>query len=209
MAFSEENKNEKKAHIIESAAKVFAKKGFSGTVVADIATEAGIGKGTVYEYFNSKDDLFFAVFEWFSQKTAAAAVVKFSALTGSTSERLKAMEESIINVVTEAKELYSLSMEFWAASASSKMRERFKEAFRQNYAEFRDIISSLIQEGIERGEFRSDLDPDSLAAVLIGAWDAIGLQAWFDDSFDLMAASKNFMTCIISGMTAKPSYSVN
>ncbi len=89
------------------------------------------------------------------------------------------------------------------------MRERFKEAFRQNYAEFRDIISSLIQEGIERGEFRSDLDPDSLAAVLIGAWDAIGLQAWFDDSFDLMAASKNFMTCIISGMTAKPSYSVN
>ena len=204
MAFSEGNKNEKKAHIIESAAKVFAKKGFSGTVVADIATEAGIGKGTVYGYFSSKDDLFFAVFEWFSQKTAATAVVKFPALTGSTSERLKAMEESIINVVTEAKELYSLSMEFWAASASSKMRGRFKEAFRQSYAEFRDIISSLIQEGIERGEFRSDLDPDSLAAVLIGTWDAIGLQAWFDDSFDLMAASKNFMTCIISGMTAKP-----
>ena len=37
---------------------------------------------------------------------------------------------------------------------------------------------------------------------------AIGLQAWFDDGFDIMAASKNFMTCIISGMTAKHSYSI-
>jgi len=197
---NEEKRRDKKTRIIEAAAHVFAQKGFGGTTIAEIAAQAEIGKGTIYEYFDSKEDLFFAVFEWFTKKTGAEITVSISALRGSASERLEAICLSAMGSVVEMKNLYSLAMEFWAASTSSKMRERFKQAFRQAYADYRDIISSLIQDGIRAGEFRSDVDTDSVAAALVGILDALGLQAWFDDTFDPLAAIKNSMAVLTQGL---------
>lgn len=193
-------RGDKKRMIIEAAARVLARKGFSGTVMAEIADQAGIGKGTIYEYFESKEDLFFAVFEWFSREMGASATINISALGGSASERLMAMNESLIGSWVEIKDMFSLVFEFWAASASSQIRERFKRAFRQAYGDFRHIVSSLIRDGIERGEFRSDVDPESVAAALVGTWDALFLQAWFEESFELQRTAKNFLNVVIRGL---------
>jgi AcrR family transcriptional regulator len=73
-----QQKEARKAQIIAAAARVFANKGFTGTAIAEIAIEAGIGKGTIYEYFESKEDLFFAVFQWLNQKIASAATVRIA-----------------------------------------------------------------------------------------------------------------------------------
>jgi len=122
-------KKERENQIIEAAAQVFAKKGFSGTVMAEIATCAGIGKGTIYEYFKSKEELFFAVFEWYMKESGAAATVSIAALGGSASSRLMALSDSLMHTWVKLMDVYSLVVEFWAASASSssQMRERFKE----------------------------------------------------------------------------------
>jgi AcrR family transcriptional regulator len=198
----QELKQKKRSRIIRAAAGVFAQKGFSGTVMADIAVHAGIGKGTIYEYFESKEELFFAVFEWLTQETGVAAKVSISALGGSAPERLEALSESLISSWFKMKEMYTLVMEFWAASASSQMRERFKEAFRRAYENFRHIVSSLIREGMERGEFRRDVDPESVAAALVGTWDALLLQAWFEEAFDPVATGRKYMVVLIRGLTA-------
>ena len=171
--------------------------------MANIAAKAGIGKGTLYEYFNSKEDLFFAVFEWFVRATEAEAKVSISALGGSASERLEALNDSLMTSWIEMRELFSLVMEFWSASASSQMRERFKLAFRQGYSDFRQIVSRLIQDGIERGEFQPDVDPESVAAALVGTWDALLLQAWFDDDFDPLTTSRRFMSVLIRGLASE------
>jgi len=92
-------------------------------------------------------------------------------------------------------------MEFWAASASSHMRVRFKAAFRQVYEEFRGIVTSLIREGIERGEFRPDVKPASIAAALVGTWDALFLQAWFEENFDPVNIARNFLEIVIKGLS--------
>ena len=92
-------------------------------------------------------------------------------------------------------------MEFWAASASSHMRDRFKAAFRQVYEEFRGIVTSLIREGIERGEFRPDVKPASIAAALVGTWDALFLQAWFEDGFDPLKTARDFLEVVIKGLS--------
>jgi len=196
-------KKEKRALIIEAAAKVFARRGFSGTLMANIAAEAGIGKGTLYEYFNSKEDLFFAVFEWFVQATEAEAKVSISALGGSASERLDALSDSLMSSWAQMKDMYSLVMEFWSASASSQMRERFKQAFKNGYSDFRQIVSALIREGIQHGEFRPEVDAESVAAALVGAWDALLLQAWFDEGFDPQATARRFMAVLISGLVVE------
>jgi AcrR family transcriptional regulator len=54
-----ENKNQpKRQQILEAAAEVFSSKGYYSAKIEDIAERAGIGKGTVYEYFPSKEELF-------------------------------------------------------------------------------------------------------------------------------------------------------
>ena len=190
----------RKAQIIAAAARVFAQKGFSGAVIAEIAAEAGIGKGTVYEYFNSKEDLFFAVFQWLSRKIASAATVKISALGGSASQRLMALNESVVNSILNMMDMFSLVLEFWAASSSAIMRQRFKAAFKQTYRDFRSIVSSVIRDGMESGEFSSNVNPESLAAALVGAWDALFLQAWFDEAFDPLVTAQDFMALVIQGL---------
>ena len=197
-------KEEKRGLIIGAAAKVFARRGFASTLMAEIAIEAGIGKGTLYEYFDSKEDLFFAVFEWFVKATEAEAKVSISALGGSASERLGALSDSLMSSWAQMEDMYSLVMEFWSASASSQMRERFKQAFKNGYSDFRQIVSTLIREGIERGEFQPHVDIESVAAALVGTWDALLLQAWFDDDFNPLTAARGFMTVVINGLTATP-----
>jgi len=196
-------KKNKKDQIIEAAARVFAKKGYAGAAVADIAVEAEIGKGTIYAYFDSKEDLFFAVFEWFMQQTGAAAKVSISHLGGSASQRLEALSDSIMGMWDEIKDAFILTIEFWAASSSSQMRVRFKDAFRRLYEEFRAIVVSLIRDGIERGEFRSDVNAESVAAALVGTWDALFLQAWFGENFDPLTTARNFLKVVIRGLSPK------
>ena len=190
----------KREQIVEAAALVFARRGYSGAVIAEIAIQANIGKGTVYEYFKSKEDLFFAVFEWFQKKTAKAAMVGVSSLGGSASDRLRSLSGSLMGLWDEIQDAFVLVMEFWAASSSTTMRQRFKGAFKQLYDDYRNIVSALIMEGIKSGEFRADVKPEAVAAALVGTWDALFLQAWFDENFDPAATAKDFLDIVLKGL---------
>src|SRR5215468_10261708 len=50
--------------ILEAARKVFAQKGFSAATVDDIAASAGVAKGTIYLYYESKRDIYFAALKF-------------------------------------------------------------------------------------------------------------------------------------------------
>jgi AcrR family transcriptional regulator len=190
--------------IIEAAIHVFAQHGYAGTVMAQIAMQAGLGKGTLYEYFASKEELFFAVFEHFKAESETAATVSIAALGGSASQRLETLNDTLMALWGKLEKIYALVMEFWAASASSRLRERFKAAFRLSYEEFRDIVASLVNEGIASGEFRQDIDADAIAASLVGVWDALLLQAWFDDNFEPLPVSRKFLQVLLCGMQVQP-----
>jgi AcrR family transcriptional regulator len=194
---------DKKNQIIAAAASVFAQKGYAGSSVADIAVNAGIGKGTIYAYFESKEDLFFAVFDWYMLQTGTAAKVSVAYLAGSAAERLQVLSDSIMDVWDEVKDVFNLTVEFWAASSSSQLRDQFKAAFRRLYENFRGLVVALIRDGIERGEFRSDVDPTSIAAALVGTWDALFLQAWFDNTFDPVSTANNFLKVVIRGLSVQ------
>ena len=65
------DKEAKKLQILHVAMRVFARKGVVKTKMIDIATEAGIGKGTIYEYFRSKDAIFVSAFTYFFETMQA------------------------------------------------------------------------------------------------------------------------------------------
>ena len=69
-----DEKQERRDNILEAAALVFSEKGYHQARVEEIAVQAGIGKGTVYEYFASKLELFQEMFgtllgRWFEDYT--------------------------------------------------------------------------------------------------------------------------------------------
>ena len=197
---SDQRKEEKCRRITEAAAQVFAQKGYAGSLVADIAVAAGVGKGTVYQYFRNKEDLFFAVFDWYVKRVGDAATVEISALSRTASDKIIALSVALVQACVDMAEMYGLVIEFWAASATLRIKDRFQEAFRQGYWGYRDAVAALITEGIERGEFCREIEPSSVAATLVGTWDALGLQAWFDPDFDPKAANENFMTVFVRGL---------
>lgn len=195
-----EIKEEKRRRIVAAAAEVFAQNGYHGTRMVAVANQAGIGKGTIYEYYASKDDLFFGVFQWFMEQSGSAVKVGISALGQSAAQRLRIMNDTLVGTWVEMIEAFSLAMEFWSAASTAQKKERFKAAFRDGYRDFRKIIAAILEDGIQRGEFDPRTDTYAVAAALIGTWDAIILQAWFDDTFDALTVAHSFMEVVLKGL---------
>ncbi|MCA9730249.1 MAG: helix-turn-helix transcriptional regulator, partial [Candidatus Eisenbacteria bacterium] len=85
--------------LIETAARHFGEAGFEGARIDAISLDAGLAKGTVYNYFESKQDLFGAVVE----EGARRAVERFRHADpgGSVRARLLAVAEADVSVVRE------------------------------------------------------------------------------------------------------------
>jgi AcrR family transcriptional regulator len=85
-AVSDEDKSQRRDEIMAAAKKVFARKGFHATTIADIAKEAGLAYGSIYWYFDSKDDLFHALMAIEEQALRAHVTAAVGASTESDGE---------------------------------------------------------------------------------------------------------------------------
>ncbi len=147
--------------ILTAALDEFAERGLAGARIADIATRAGVAKGTVYLYFETKDDLFRAAVR---QTTAEAVAALREAAVGDTA---RARLEAAIPV-------------FWGAIRSRRFGtvhrlvmgeiHQFPELARfysQEVAgQASSLLADLVHEGIEAGEFRR-VDPLTAARMLV------------------------------------------
>jgi AcrR family transcriptional regulator len=190
----------KRIRIIDAATQVFARKGYNGTIMSEVAQVAGIGKGTIYEYFRSKEALFFAVFEHLMNQTREHLQRALAITTGSIARHLETLSDGLMHMWLPQLDLYALVLEFWSATATRPGGRQFKQAFQKAYTELRHLLADQIQSGYEKGEFKASADPIQIAAVLIGTWDALLIQAWLDPGFDPLSASRQHMQLIIRGL---------
>jgi TetR/AcrR family fatty acid metabolism transcriptional regulator len=156
---------DKREAILRAAVKVFARKGFFNSKVADIAKEAGIADGTVYLYFKSKDDILHSVFdrameEFITEgKREVAEIIepdkKLQKIARLHLERLSADRDLAVVFQVELR-------------GSTKFMEEFSGG---GFAEYLDIIRQTIAEGQKQGIFRKDLKPIVCAKILYGALD--------------------------------------
>ena len=193
----------KKVRIIEAATRVFAKNGFNGTLMAQVAHAAEIGKGTIYEYFRSKEALFFAVFEHLMTETGSHMQSIAASKEGSIAQRLRALSDALISMWLPRLDLYSLVMEFWSATATLPSRQQFKQAFQDGYDAFRTLVADQIRSGFDSGEFCAPVDAEKIASAVIGTWDALLMQAWLDSNFDPRSVGQEHMNLIIRGLTSQ------
>jgi AcrR family transcriptional regulator len=151
-AVSDEDKSQRRDEIMAAAKEVFARKGFHDTTIADIAKQAGLAYGSIYWYFDSKDELFhalMAVEEGALRNHVAAAL----AAVGVPAEN--AGEEAPLRTAVQA------TLEFFEADKATvklllrdayALGERFEKHLGGIYERFIDDIETFIVAAQERGQ---------------------------------------------------------
>jgi len=174
------DKDAKKMEILHVAMQVFAQKGVVKTKMIDIATAAGIGKGTIYEYFSSKEDIFKSAFVFFFQ-SLDDTIQKAIGKTDNPMEQLTlVVEKSFVGILHSEAGFAEIMMDFWAEGVRNKDREVLDTIdLKGIYAGYRKVIKQILDNGIREGVFR-EVDTTAMASLLIGAMDGIMLQ-WILD----------------------------
>ena len=132
--------------LLEAAEAVFARRGFHGASVDEIAREAGATTGAMYSNFAGKEDLFLALFE----ASTASQVGEYSEIfsAGTTlEEQARGGADRWMQILRERPAYFPLFIEFWAYA----LREpRVRERFAQRFAAFRATMSRLVLEGAQQ-----------------------------------------------------------
>lgn len=159
-------KNTKRDMILETSYDLFLNKGYWDTKIIDIADAAGIGKGTVYEYFESKDEIFFELFK----TKVASGYENLSELLEKKIPCEKKLEEYIdIELANTSK--YAINKSFLIdlmmksdAFRNPALIESIHELVKKKFS----ILLGIIKEGIATGGFRK-MDPELAAISVMGA----------------------------------------
>jgi AcrR family transcriptional regulator len=142
----EEQKALTRRRLLDAAEAVFARRGFHGASVDEIAREAGATTGALYSNFVSKEDLFLALFE----RSAQADVhhyAEVSTTQATPDEQTRAVADLWMQILRERPDYFPLVIEFWAyAMREPQLRERLAERFRT----LRTASTSLVAQGAQR-----------------------------------------------------------
>jgi AcrR family transcriptional regulator len=184
-------RGDKRSRLVEAARAVFAEKGYASTRVADIAERAAVGKGTVYEYFSSKEELLFAVFESINAQISTRIDSAFAA-GGSSEQQLHNLLRLAAEVTSEQVDLQPVILDFWAASRGKEFEEAYRQAVVSSYTLFRNLITDFIRDAQRQGEFTATIDAEALAATIVATVDGLGIQLFFDRSLDLHRITEAF-----------------
>jgi AcrR family transcriptional regulator len=160
---------DKRRQLLDAAVRVFARKGFHASRVGDIAEEAGVAHGLLYHYFKSKDQVLEAVFH-----------ENWSVLLA----RIESVEETEEPAADQIRHIAAIVLRTWLHlpdvvrvviqefGRSPELAERIGELTRPI-----DVLQRVIERGIERGEFRQDVNPAFAATVVYGSIDEL-LTGW-------------------------------
>ena len=197
-ATSDQQKSQRRDEIIAAAKKVFARNGFHDTTIADIAKEAELAYGSVYWYFDSKDDLFrqlIAVEEYGLRTHVAVALAKSGTQFGFAEAPFRASLRA--------------TFEFFDANpATAKLLfrdayaldSRFDKQLGGVYERFIDDIASLIAAAQNRGDVLAA--PPPLVAYMLTA--LIGHMAHrrlsTDDGISSSEAADLVVALVIKGL---------
>jgi TetR/AcrR family transcriptional regulator, fatty acid metabolism regulator protein len=160
---------DKRRHLLDAAVRVFARKGFHATRVGDIAEEAGVAHGLLYHYFKSKDQVLEAVFHenW---SVLIARIASVEETDEPAPDQLRHIAAIVLRTWLHLPDVVRVVIREFGRSP--ELAERIGELTQPI-----DAIQRVIERGIERGEFRSDVDPRFAAAVVYGSIDEL-LTAW-------------------------------
>jgi TetR/AcrR family fatty acid metabolism transcriptional regulator len=153
---------ERESQILGAAAKVFGAKGYERATIADIAKEAGISEGSIYNYFKNKGDLLVSL----PYRVINPQIESLGALAGDRTpeEALSTIARTMTATIRQNAHIFRILLSA-LPGMTQKMREQYLHQVVLNAG---GIIQIYFEEQIRRGVFRQDLPPSTLALAFIG-----------------------------------------
>jgi AcrR family transcriptional regulator len=187
---------DKRRQLLDAAVRVFARKGYHASRVGDIAEEAGVAHGLLYHYFKSKDEVLEAVFHenWSLLQLRIASVEETDE---PAADQLRHIAAIVLRTWLHLPEVVTVVIREFGRSP--ELADRIGEL-----AQPIEVIQRAIERGIERGEFRSDIDPQFAATVVYGSIDEL-LTGWVlgrlpSREEDVAAAEKALLEVSLRGL---------
>jgi len=144
-------KDARPAELVAAALEVFVEKGFAATKLADVARRAGVTKGTVYLYFDSKEALFKAVVRETIVPVIAQGEALARSFTGSARELVERLVREYWRLVGETA-LAGIPKLMMAEAATFPELTRFY--YNEVVTRGHRLMAGVIERGVENGEFR-------------------------------------------------------
>ncbi len=147
-----------RGRILDAAEGLFSKNGYDETAVSDIVREMGVAQGTFYYYFASKEDCLDALVERLLdvERDVLEEVVDRSDSTAP--EKLLAAYDLRIRRVEHRV------MDYLHLEENAKLHYKMS---RKRFHEFLPLVTRLVEEGVEDGQFRTDHPEATAAGVLL------------------------------------------
>jgi AcrR family transcriptional regulator len=156
-------KTERPGEILDAALRVFAEKGFSAARMEDIAKAAGVTKGTIYLYFENKEQVFKSLVLELIGGVMSGVETHMSAYQGPVNELLRFVLKNIAVVMLQSDRIALPKIIIAEAGNFPALAEFWK---REVIDRGMGILRKLMQRGIDSGEFRA-LPPDHMVRLLI------------------------------------------
>lgn len=147
----------KRAAILDAAKHLFAREGFNGVSMDQIAAEAGVSKLTVYSHFGDKDALFAAAVQAKCEEMLPDTLFELE-LTGSLRDQLKAIAQAFFALVTSEEAISTHRMMMVPGNIDDKLKQTFWEAGPQRT---HDAFAAMLQALVSKG----DLDIPDVATA--------------------------------------------
>lgn len=168
-------KDARPGEIIDAAMALWAEKGFAATRLDDIASEAGIAKGTIYRYFSSKEDLFEQSVETRLVATMDSIGAHGATFDGTTEELLRQFFDAMLSQMADQKGYVFIKVLISEGHRFPDMVERYRTVA---LARGMQVVRGILARGVARGELHpnaADTDPRLIVGPVILAtlWDVV------------------------------------
>jgi AcrR family transcriptional regulator len=181
---TEAKRESRRQQILDAALTCFSRNGFHNTTTADIVRESGVAQGTLYLYFKTKDDIIVALADDRHQGDAY-----INALAQSEQDPVQGLVLLIeihgrsLNDPHRA-DMRRVGIQGWGEALRNPTVRASAVA---GMEAVRGAIVRLIERGQKTSEFRSDIDPEAAARILIATFQGLTLQATLGETLPLLS----------------------
>ncbi len=158
---------ERRKQILDAASKVFAAKGFERATIADVAKEAGIAEGSIYNYFKNKADLLISIPRQIIQPNVEAVMGMMHVAAESPmppEQLLPIVARNMVNVFQQNGHVFRILFSALPTMTPSVRADYLNRVIFYIW----DILEAYLRELVEKGILRQDLDPRILTRVFVG-----------------------------------------
>ncbi len=181
---------ERKQQIFEGAVACFGRKGYHLTTMDDIAAECGLSKGSLYWYFSSKKELFLYLFSVMMEQMTGNWDQIVNDRTLTATEKLQATLTMFGPVMADWAPFFGVMLEAWG---QTRFDEDVEELMQNFYEPYIAMMTQVLQEGVDNGEFQI-ASPEATAAVILSLYDGMTLAKGMniiDIDWQLLAGAAN------------------